>query len=70
MNPTAFESIKLQSEIDYLYYQCNRQFEKEIENFKKQITEAFIASGAIQKIGKIAREIKERISNYDAEIHN
>lgn len=63
MNPTAFESIKLQSEIDYLFYQDNRRLEKSIENIRKAIAEAISASGAIQKFAKIAREIKERISD-------
>lgn len=63
MNPSAFKSIKLQSEIDYLFYQNNRHLEISIENIRKAITEAIVASGAIQKIAKAAREIKERISD-------
>ena len=63
MNPTAFESIKLQSEIDYLFSKSNCSLEKSIKDIKKSIAEAISASGAIQKLAKAAREIKERISD-------
>jgi len=63
MNPTAFESIKQQSETDYLYYQSKRNLEKAIENFRKEFAEGILASGALQKLAKMAREIKERISD-------
>lgn len=63
MNPSAFESIKLQSEIDYLFYQNKRRLEKSIENIGKEIAAIISASGMLQEFAKIARETKERISD-------